>query len=73
MAYINIESNRTANAAVQVKDVTGRTVATVFEGQFVSGQANSLRLNTNSLENGMYFVEVISEGQRAVQRLQIAR
>ncbi len=64
--YINFESNRGQVASYKVMDVTGRTV---LNGD---ADANAFTLNVNSVNPGLYFVNItLKDGSVATKRVVI--
>ncbi|MBK8554991.1 MAG: T9SS type A sorting domain-containing protein [Lewinellaceae bacterium] len=54
-------------AMIEVVDVGGRTVSTVFDGNLPSGESNHF-IFADRLENGVYFIILQSQNSRQVQR-----
>jgi hypothetical protein len=51
----------TTTLTVTIFDITGKTVANIFDGALEAGE-NKLAINTSSLENGIYLVAISSNG-----------
>lgn len=59
-ANIAIHLNETTSVTVNVFDITGKVVITVFNGPMSSGE-NKLKINTSDLNAGIYFTTIFSE------------
>jgi len=53
-------ADRAGRASIELFDVQGRSVSTVFEG-FVTAGAHQHTLNTESLASGVYFAKIVTE------------
>ncbi len=56
-AHLILELNDNANVEVLIFDMSGKIVSSVFNGQISSGR-NEIKINTNELENGMYYTRI---------------
>jgi hypothetical protein len=68
-AELNITINTTKSGTVTVTlfDINGREVSTTAYGAIEGIQ--TLNLNTNQLENGLYIVEISTMGEKHIQKL----
>jgi hypothetical protein len=66
-ATVTFEVNNASTAAVNVTDLTGKVVYTAALGS-VNG-AQKVNVNTESLTNGVYMVNVIVDGTVSTQKL----
>ena len=59
---INIQNIESGNVIIKLFNVLGNEVSTIFNGSLIN---NSIQLTTDLsyLENGIYFLNVISESQ----------
>lgn len=69
---VNFNINQSAEVSVMVSDISGRTVNYVAPSIYPAGQQNIV-LNTTELNNGIYFVTVVSEGFTKTTRLMIVK
>ena len=75
-ATLQLNVDRPCTASVEVMDINGRTVFSVFKSQPLTTGSNQTRINNlSTLANGMYVVVVTIDGsaERIVQRLLIER
>ena len=56
-ANLIIELNDNSNIDIVVFDMSGKIVSSVFNGQVSSGKSE-FKINTNELENGMYYTKI---------------
>ncbi len=66
VATINVMSTKSNEATVDLLDMTGRTVKTIYAGQLPAGERN-ITFDTQSISSGIYLVRV-SDGKASVQR-----
>lgn len=70
-ATISFELKQTANVQVSVVNIAGQTVYTESLGR-TSG-AKMLHLNASDMANGMYFVNLVADGQMITKKLNIQK
>jgi hypothetical protein len=58
---------------VDLYDVLGRRVATLFKGEMTGGREQEIQLDSDGLANGVYFVRVVGEHFRATERVTVVR
>lgn len=63
-------SDLTGDVAIRITDISGRVV---YNLETVSTGNDRWNIGLSELNNGVYFVEMITEGTRSVQRLMIQR
>lgn len=63
---------KAGNAAVRVTDIAGRVVLTQDFGRQAAGE-KTLSVDVSSLTNGMYYLELVTDEQRAISKLAIKR
>ncbi len=71
VATINVNVKDNAGATVKVMDIAGRTLE-VVNTNMVSGM-NSVNLNTEAYNNGVYFIEVTVDGAVSTSQLVIQK
>lgn len=69
---MELTMDHTAEAQIRLIDIHGRTLENLLPPTLVSNQLD-LNVNTSGLASGLYFVEVVSEGRRMVEKLMIRR
>jgi len=67
-AVIDITSDNELNLNIQVFDVTGRLMETVFNGKTVAGQ-NLYTLNLDKYKKGLYLINAISQTGKLSKKL----
>ncbi|MBA3828154.1 MAG: choice-of-anchor J domain-containing protein [Taibaiella sp.] len=72
MANISLTLATSASVAVDVTDVTGRTVATIAAHTYSAG-TQKIELNTASLAAGLYNVKVTAGENVSIQRLSVVK
>ena len=68
--YVSIPTGVSGNMDMQVQDLTGRVVASQ---QISNGTSHEAVLELGHLPNGAYFVVLITNSQRFIGRVQVAR
>lgn len=63
IATIAYKLNGSSNVTIEVKDVTGKVIRTIDEGQKTQGTHN-VELNTSGLANGVYNYSVVTDNAR---------
>ncbi len=61
----NIALAKSSNVTATLSDVTGRVIATVFNGNLSSGK-NFITINTSDLASGIYFVNIKADNGNVV-------
>jgi hypothetical protein len=72
---VTIEFNATANkgtASIEIVDITGKAVKTYNYKNVAAGNFKQ-QLDVTNLSNGLYFVNIISDGKIASNKLQIIK
>ncbi len=64
---------RTGEAIVDLYDVLGRRVATLFEGEVQAGAVQQATRSADGLAAGVYVVRLVHEGAQQTQRVVLAR
>jgi hypothetical protein len=72
-ATISFRSPLDGNAQVQVYNLLGQCVATLYKGKVVSGEQYSFSFDSRSLPTGLYECHLVLNGKVEVKRLAIAR
>jgi len=57
--FLNYEAKHESEVAIHIFDVTGKEIQTI-QTQMLTGK-NNLKLNTETLESGIYFIEIANE------------
>lgn len=68
-----IAVERGQHVAVEVFDVMGRRVQTVYEGNLAAGMSETLTLDASALPTGVYVVRATGEDFRRTQRVTVVR
>lgn len=71
-AYLEVDLQDAINAALNITDAVGRTVATIGEKQLHSGN-NVIEVPTSTLTNGMYFVNMTTSKGNISLKLEIVK
>lgn len=58
---------------VELYDLLGRRVATLFDGEITGGRQQEIQLDSDGLANGMYFIRATGEHFRATERVTVVR
>ncbi len=66
LATLSVMSNKASEATVDLVDMTGRSVRTIYAGQLPAGERN-ITFDTQGISSGIYLVRV-SDGKTSVQR-----
>jgi agmatine deiminase len=64
---INLDLEESKAVAIELYNMTGRKVMEIKEQNYLSG-SNTVSLNLNNLQNGIYFCEIIVEGKVMVSK-----
>ena len=70
---ITLRTEHMLYAQLVLYDVLGRTVATLQEGVFTSGQNHAFTLNGENLPGGLYFLRLVGQGLHAETALVIVK
>jgi hypothetical protein len=71
-AYVNITTNEVADAMVELYNINGQKVATIFEGTL--NATNQFSFSTENLSNGLYFVKTTSStGFQDAYKIQVLK
>lgn len=71
-ASLTIDLTEAGQVSVTVYDVTGTVIVNVFTGQLKAG-ANKLKINTDNLASGVYFVSVAANNNVQTSKLAITK
>lgn len=71
-ATVEVSLNETAQLAITLVDITGKTVKTIFAGTMHTGTSR-IALETSDVQSGIYFVHIASANDKKVLMLQIAK
>jgi PKD repeat protein len=71
-AQVEFVLNKSAKVEVNIVDITGRLVKSI-EATNMSAGANTVSVETNDLNTGLYFVQLVSDSGSKTTRLMIAR
>lgn len=69
---INFDSKEARNMDIQILDMNGRAVKNVLNGQVNPGM-QSVSVNLNDLNSGLYFARVISNGSVATTKFNVVK
>lgn len=71
---VNFKYNfaKSAEVSVRVSDITGRTALVKDFGKQTEGE-REFTLDISSLQNGVYYIELISDNKRAINKLTIRK
>lgn len=72
MTTIKYALENASTVSFEVMDVTGKVVASSFEGNKTEG-LHTIELNTNNLKAGVYFYSVIVNGNRLTKKMTISK
>jgi hypothetical protein len=72
-ARIDVTAKEAQAVSVEVYDVLGRRVATLFDGEVAAGETEALRLDAQGLSSGVYLARVTGETFRATRRVTLVR
>ena len=64
---------RTGEATVDLYDVLGRRVATLFDGEVQAGAVQQAARSADGLAAGVYVVRLVHEGAQQTQRVVLTR
>ena len=72
-AVVDLVVKESQTVTVEVYDLLGRRVETVFDNQLSSNQSRSVRVNAERLSSGAYFIRVQGESFAATRRLMVLK
>jgi hypothetical protein len=71
-AFVNITTNEECSAMVELYNINGQKVATIFDGEL--NATNQFEFSTENLSNGLYFVKTTSStGFQDAYKIQILK
>ena len=70
---IEFYANTNNTVKMEVYDLSGRVVGTLFNGNIVKGETYTTTYNTSSLESGMYTIRLASLNNAKHEKLSVAR
>ncbi len=70
--HIEFSLFASSDVAIQVYDISGRLVKTIHAGKLSSG-TNKIKIDTQSLTNGTYFVNITANGMNKIAKLVITK
>ena len=71
-AYVNISTNEECSAMVELYNINGQKVATIFDGEL--NTTNQFEFSTENLSNGLYFVKTTSStGFQDAYKIQVLK
>jgi Secretion system C-terminal sorting domain/Cleaved Adhesin Domain len=70
---LNVQIPRTQNVVIELYNVLGQKVSTLFEGNLAGGQPQTLSIDAKNLSNGQYFVRLSGENFVQHQTLTIIK
>ncbi len=73
MAHLEFSSAKNSHVTVELVDLTGRVVKSLFEGDVMKDAANTLEVNSNELRNGIYIMKIKSNDEIYNQRIYIQK
>lgn len=71
VAYVRYATEQNANVNIIVRDITGKIVHQVNQGNQLAGE-HQVELNTSNFANGIYLYEVNVNGNRTAGKLMVA-
>lgn len=69
-AIIKLQIKETTELTLQLTDLSGKIVSTIFSGTAVAGNFEQM-VQTASFAEGLYLVKALSEGKEVVSKLQV--
>ncbi|WP_018615832.1 right-handed parallel beta-helix repeat-containing protein [Segetibacter koreensis] len=70
---IRFASSVSGKAAVQLYNIEGKLVSTLFSGEMQAGEYSNLPLDAGKLVNGEYFIVFSNDGKVVTQKIIVAR
>lgn len=71
-ATIDVNLNEATNVSVFVYDITGKVVATVYNGQMDAGMT-TLKVDASNLEAGIYFTAIVSDNAKKTLKMVVVK
>lgn len=72
VSTIQYEVIDNANVAVEIYDITGKTVMTFNEGRRNAG-VYTIQLNAEDFDNGVYYYSLIADGSRVTKKMMVLK
>jgi hypothetical protein len=72
-AQVEFQANVNNSVKMEVYDLSGRMVATLFNGTVKKGERYIANFNTNNLESGMYTIQLYSETTKRYEKLSVTK
>ena len=72
ISVLEIEMKQSVTARIELFDIAGRKVLSIFNGIFSAGK-NNFHLNVQSLPSGIYFCKISSEYFEKVVEVSVVR
>ena len=72
VATIDVNLNEATNISVFVYDITGKVVATVFNGQMAAGMT-TLKVDASNLDAGIYFAAIVSNKAKKTLKMVVVK
>ncbi|WP_207494428.1 serine hydrolase [Aridibaculum aurantiacum] len=73
VAMLQINAVSAGDALVNIYDLSGRHITTVFNGRLVQGETKQLRLDTRKMSNGVYLVNIVTAAGTSQHKLIVNR
>lgn len=70
---LSLIARETQPVRIELYDLLGRRVATLFDGEVTGGREQEIQLGSDGLANGMYFIRATGEHFRATERVTVVR
>lgn len=72
-AFVTVQSINTGFTSIELCDLTGQVVSTVYKGSLASGVKHTFEIDVQNLSDGMYLCRVIGDNDTLVKRLVVVR
>ncbi len=72
-AVVEFSTANTGKTVIEVMDMSGRTVQTIFNQDAQAGQVYRVDFDGASLPNGIYLTRMVSNGTTTIEKMMIAR
>lgn len=72
-AFVTFQSINTGFTSIELCDLTGQVVSTVYKGSLASGVKHTFEIDVHNLSDGMYLCRVISDNDILVKRLGVVK
>jgi hypothetical protein len=72
-AFVTFQSINTGFTSIELCDLTGQVVSTVYHGSLASGVKHTFEVDLQNLSDGMYLCRIINDNDILVKRLVIVR